>query len=246
MFVCYSFYVTCLLPEHNEILSASSGFYRRSLRCSRLASVIYRDINMGKGYRQRVRPRVRSLRKGRRSYHSNGHTVTPQKGQEGEQYCFNAKTCLAKLHHSPFAPTAPLNTTSYIISAKARHANSPSPELSFPDFDIYGSMEGLLGIREASGDSGPFCKKKHVAGDGSGSGLLSSSSSSRIGSSFLSLRIHRRDDQIAHLEVESLMLRERLICMEEELDVLKQRVRILELSNEMGVLDVHSGDASCA
>lgn len=202
---------------------------------------------MGKGHRQRVRPRVRNCRKGRRSFYRNEHTVTPQKGQqEGEQCCFNSKTCLAKLHHSPFAPKAPLNTTSYIISAKARHANSPSRELSFPDFDIYGSMEGLLGIREVSGDSGAFCKKKHIAGDGSGSGFLSSSLSRRIGSSFLSLRIHRRDDQIAHLEVESLMLRERLICMEEELDVLKQRVRILELSNEMGVLDVHSGDASCA
>ncbi|ERM94554.1 hypothetical protein AMTR_s00010p00266830 [Amborella trichopoda] len=168
---------------------------------------------------------------------------------------FKAKKPTKKHHdlHFEDTPSAPLNTTSYIIRAKNCEITplvcSPSPI-----FDSYGSMKGLLKVREAGKGTSEAEGLKQIEEkvekrllfdedvDAGRLELLSSwPNSSCLGPRILAIRIRDQDDQIAHLEAECVMLKERMVCMEDELVRLKRRTRVLELGAEVRLLDVCSG-----
>ncbi|XP_058096382.1 uncharacterized protein LOC131242039 [Magnolia sinica] len=144
-------------------------------------------------------------------------------------FFFKAKRQLKKKFqyniHAP--PSAPLNTTSYLINSKSQYSPfSLSPPAVL---DSYGSMKGLLALH--------LMTEENPA-------LVLSPSNSRLVPKLLELRIRKRDERIAQIEEERGMMKERLICMEEELDGLKDRVRVLELSNAVRVVSDASHQAS--
>ncbi|XP_010258288.1 PREDICTED: uncharacterized protein LOC104598086 [Nelumbo nucifera] len=162
-------------------------------------------------------------------------------------------------------PSAPLNTTSYIIKAKETNhhpvtSSSPlhndSDGFHLSSFNGYGSMKGLLGLCQWSEETGESvsssCQRveEEEEEEGMMDGLVHwqpQKNSRIILPKLLALRIRKQGDQIAHLEEESLMMKERVMCLERELDGLKHRVKILELTNHaMSVVRVCSCDASSA
>ncbi|GLJ52054.1 hypothetical protein SUGI_1107080 [Cryptomeria japonica] len=62
----------------------------------------------------------------------------------------------------------------------------------------------------------------------------------------LETRINEQDDQIAYLEEEGTSLRERVNNMEQGIDSLKLRMRVLEVANAFKSTEILSGEASFA
>lgn len=197
------------------------------------------------------------------------------RSERKREHCFPCKTL--SMEASPVcAPQAPRNTTSYIIRAKSCGGipgviNTPSPStpasacFNTPScalekvdqewgVDSYGSMKGLLRVRNRSQCDGNDLEpnldrcieilyeklEQRVDQD-----------LSRFEMTYpqtLETRINGQDYQIAYLKEESTVLKERLHFMEHELCSLKRRMRVLEgtTCNALTSGEICSGNASFA